>query len=194
MQLGYFRRNLHASCWSLSDRSLCTPVTRLRVAFGFGTVVPCFLGVDGLLPVALVGADTAISRELCVRCRGFRFAVELDVVPSGTGGDFVGPDCAAEGFRLKRGPGTPEGVVIVEGEEGADELLGADSSCGRRWSCQWCFSHLILPMTVSYISFIVPPLQRKFTAEAGSHVVRSIREYFRESEVSLVRCLICHCS
>lgn len=116
------------SCWSLSDRSLWTPVTRLLFRLRFGAVVPRLLGVLSLFPVALVGSDSAILRELCVRTSLFGFAVDLDVVLAGVWGDFVGPDGASERFRSKRRPGTEQGVVIVEGEEGADELLGADSS------------------------------------------------------------------
>lgn len=57
-----------------------------------------------------------MSRELCVRASFFGFSVELDVVASGAWGDFVGPDGAAERLRSKRGPGTPQGVVILKWE------------------------------------------------------------------------------
>jgi hypothetical protein len=75
--------------------------------------------VHGSFPVALVEAEADILRELVVRCRLLGFDVDLDVVSTSRGGDFVAPDRASEGVFVLGSPVTVEGVSIVEGEEGA---------------------------------------------------------------------------
>lgn len=77
--------------WSLSNELGRTAVTRLLLGFGFAAIVPRFSGVEGALPVTLVCLESNKSCELAVRASLLGFDVDLDVMFTSRGGDFVGP-------------------------------------------------------------------------------------------------------
>lgn len=66
--------------------------------------------------MALVLAESAILRELCVRDRLLGFDVDLDVVLMSRGGDFVAPLAAPDDVFVLWSPVAVEGVSIVEWE------------------------------------------------------------------------------
>lgn len=66
---------------------------------------------------------SAILCELIVRSRLLGLSVDLDVVFTSRGGDFVAPDGASEHALVEGSPKAEEGVAIVEGEDSSDELL-----------------------------------------------------------------------